>query len=91
MTKKKPLINAWEVVTCENGHPCYIVVRPIYGDEEDLSGYATQVEETGGETQEICPRCDKPIWHLEPDKTVSIYVKGKKRKGLLARGTGFIL
>ena len=93
MTKKpkKPLIKAWEVVTCKNGHPCYVVLKPIYPEDTDLTGYAVGLVDTKGNTCEECPTCKEAIWHEDKKSgTMIVYVKGKKRKGINPVGKGFV-
>lgn len=88
---KKPLIKAWEVVTCKNGHPCYVVIKPIYRDDQDLTGYAVGLVDTKGSTHEECPTCKEPIWSEDKKSgTMIVHIKGKKRHGLSPIGKGFV-
>ena len=89
--QKKPLIDAWEVVTCKNGHPCYIVVKPVYEDNNDLIGYGIALVDTKGSTHEECPTCKEPIWSEDKKSgTMTLHIKGKKRKGFSPVGRGFV-
>lgn len=88
---KKPLIKAWEVVTCKNGHPCYVVIKPIYQDDQDLTGYAVGLVDTKGSTHEECPICKEPIWSEDKKSgTMIVHIKGKKRHGFSPIGKGFV-
>lgn len=89
--QQKPLIKAWEVVTCKNAHPCYLVVKPVYADSEDLIGYAISLVDTKGKNHEECPTCKEVIWTEDEKKQhMILYVRGKKRTGFCRKGRGFV-
>lgn len=77
-------IKAWEVLTCLNGHPMYIVVCPIKRDDplsEPFRGVSLQEGlGVGWDKSWGCQKCDARSHRYMGGHKFIFYVKGKERR-----------
>lgn len=79
-------IKAWEVLTCPNGHPMWLVVRPVLRNGYSWNDGPSPTIGLGGVPDVPkckqgwdCPKCGKRAYSGERPPWV-FYVKGEERR-----------
>lgn len=85
MAKEEPFIKPWDVLTCSEGHPLLIAIRPIAPDDIfNWSNYAPLVK-IEQDLPSRCPICgrDPFPWSMDCEHPIrghlDCYVRGKRR------------
>jgi hypothetical protein len=79
--EKKQVAKAWEVITCSNGHPMYLIVQKIYeGQINYWLEFNKATVPLNGHNHEIhCNKCGKCFNWRDQDQQLHFYIHGKPR------------
>lgn len=76
MDDRRLIVRPWEVITCPNNHPCYLVVRELrVGDNAPTSIFIPLGHHVVFSRATTCPQCGHDVI---PNHR-SIYVRGELR------------